>query len=112
MTIELYVFPLSPRAFKVMAVANHLGLDTTLHLVDLRKGERLILLTQQKDATRSDFQMFAKAKHASDLMIPSDVWVLDTLPLLGSGKVDMMAAQKLVQERLAAKPDVIARATG
>src|SRR5215208_3825719 len=39
MTIELYVFPPSPRAFKVMAVANHLGLDTTLRFVDLRKGE-------------------------------------------------------------------------
>ena len=40
MTIELYVFPPSPRAFKVMAVANHLGLDTTLRFVDLRKGEQ------------------------------------------------------------------------
>jgi glutathione S-transferase len=39
MTIELYVFPPSPRAFKVMAVANHLGLDTTLRFIDLRKGE-------------------------------------------------------------------------
>ncbi|HEY2184074.1 MAG TPA: glutathione S-transferase family protein [Xanthobacteraceae bacterium] len=38
MTIELYVFPPSPRAFKVMAVANHLGLDTTIHFVDLLKG--------------------------------------------------------------------------
>src|SRR6266567_2275477 len=27
MTIELYVFPPSPRAFKAMAVANHLGLE-------------------------------------------------------------------------------------
>jgi glutathione S-transferase len=40
MTIELYVFPPSPRAFKVMVVANHLGLDTTLRIVDLRKGEQ------------------------------------------------------------------------
>ena len=40
MTIELYVFPPSPRAFKVMAVANHLGLDTTLRMIDLRKGEQ------------------------------------------------------------------------
>ena len=39
MSIELYVFPPSPRAFKVMAVANHLGLDCTLHIVDLTKGE-------------------------------------------------------------------------
>jgi glutathione S-transferase len=40
MTIELYVFPPSPRAFKVMAVANHLGLEVTVRLVDLRKGEQ------------------------------------------------------------------------
>ena len=39
MTIELYVFPPSPRAFKVMAIANHLGIDTKLHFVDLVKGE-------------------------------------------------------------------------
>jgi acyl-[acyl-carrier-protein]-phospholipid O-acyltransferase / long-chain-fatty-acid--[acyl-carrier-protein] ligase len=79
---------------------------------DLRKGERLILLTQQKSATRGEFQAFAKSKHASDLMIPSDVWVIDKLPMLGSGKVDTMAAGRLVQERLAAKPETIARATG
>jgi hypothetical protein len=35
MTIELYIFPPSPRAFKVMAVANHLGIETKLHFVDL-----------------------------------------------------------------------------
>jgi glutathione S-transferase len=40
MPIELYVFPPSPRAFKVMAVANHLGLDWTMRLIDLRKGEQ------------------------------------------------------------------------
>jgi glutathione S-transferase len=40
MTIELYVFPPSPRAFKVMALANHLGLDWTPRLIDLRKGEQ------------------------------------------------------------------------
>ncbi len=61
-------------------------------------------------------QAYAKARHASDLMIPSEVWVLDKLPLLGSGKVDVMAAAKLVHERLAVqpegKPDVMARATG
>jgi acyl-[acyl-carrier-protein]-phospholipid O-acyltransferase/long-chain-fatty-acid--[acyl-carrier-protein] ligase len=79
---------------------------------DLRKGERLILLTQQKNATRSEFHAFAKANHASDLMIPADVWVVDQLPMLGSGKVDTVAVGKLVQERLAAKPETIARAAG
>src|SRR6516162_4169483 len=38
--IELYVFPPSPRAFKVMAVANYLGIEPTLHALDLIKGDQ------------------------------------------------------------------------
>jgi acyl-[acyl-carrier-protein]-phospholipid O-acyltransferase/long-chain-fatty-acid--[acyl-carrier-protein] ligase len=79
---------------------------------DLRKGERLILLTEQKNATRGEFHSFAKTKHASDLMIPVDVWVVEKLPMLGSGKVDIVAVGKLVQERLGARPETIARAAG
>jgi glutathione S-transferase len=40
MTIELFVFPPSPRAFKVLAVANHLGIDYALRFIDLRKGDQ------------------------------------------------------------------------
>ncbi len=32
-------------------------------------------------------------------MLPSEVIVLDKMPLLGSGKVDQMAVQKFVRER-------------
>jgi acyl-[acyl-carrier-protein]-phospholipid O-acyltransferase/long-chain-fatty-acid--[acyl-carrier-protein] ligase len=70
---------------------------------DLRKGERLILVTQKSNATRSDFQAFAKARHASDLMIPAEVWTLDKLPVLGTGKADMVTLEKLVRERIAEK---------
>jgi hypothetical protein len=44
-------------------------------------------------------------------MIPAEVWVVETLPMLGSGKVDIVAVGKLVLERLAA-PEAMARATG
>jgi acyl-[acyl-carrier-protein]-phospholipid O-acyltransferase / long-chain-fatty-acid--[acyl-carrier-protein] ligase len=81
-------------------------------LPDARKGERLVLVTQQKGATRADFAAFAKAKHASDLMIPSEVWVLDKLPLLGSGKADMAAVAKLVEERGSAREEPRTRALG
>jgi acyl-[acyl-carrier-protein]-phospholipid O-acyltransferase/long-chain-fatty-acid--[acyl-carrier-protein] ligase len=70
---------------------------------DARKGERLILVTDKHGATRVDFQAFARAKHASELMFPSEVIVLDKLPLLGSGKPDLLALQKLVQEQASAK---------
>jgi acyl-[acyl-carrier-protein]-phospholipid O-acyltransferase / long-chain-fatty-acid--[acyl-carrier-protein] ligase len=72
-------------------------------LPDARKGERLILVTDKHGATRGEFQAYARGKHASELMLPSEVIVLDKLPLLGSGKVDYMALQKFVSEQAAAK---------
>ena len=38
MTLKLHVFPLSPRSFKVLAVAEHLGVDYEFRLCDLTKG--------------------------------------------------------------------------
>src|SRR5947208_4111501 len=51
---------------------------------DMRKGERLILVTQKAGAKRAEFQAFAKSRGASDLMIPSDILVLEKIPVLGS----------------------------
>jgi len=70
---------------------------------DARKGERLILVTQQKDAARSQFIAFARQRGAAELMIPSEIMILDKMPLLGSGKVDLVSLNKLVQEAAAAK---------
>jgi acyl-[acyl-carrier-protein]-phospholipid O-acyltransferase/long-chain-fatty-acid--[acyl-carrier-protein] ligase len=70
---------------------------------DPRKGERLILVTDKHGATRADFQAYARSKHASELMQPSEVIVLDKLPLLGSGKVDHLALAKFVREHAAAQ---------
>ncbi len=39
--MELYVLPPSPRAFKVIALKNHLGLDCETRIVDLSKGDQL-----------------------------------------------------------------------
>jgi acyl-[acyl-carrier-protein]-phospholipid O-acyltransferase / long-chain-fatty-acid--[acyl-carrier-protein] ligase len=70
---------------------------------DQRKGERLILVTQKRGATRSELVAFAKAQHASDLTIPAEVIVVDKLPLLGSGKVDNIAVARMVRDHVAAK---------
>ena len=70
---------------------------------DARKGERLIMVTDKHGATRSDFIAYARSKHASELMLPAEVIVLDKLPMLGSGKVDNLAIGKFVREQVAAK---------
>ncbi len=71
---------------------------------DPRKGERLVLVTQQRDAKRADFQAFAKSRGAADLMIPAEVMVVEKMPVLGTGKIDMVGVTKLVRERAAAAP--------
>jgi acyl-[acyl-carrier-protein]-phospholipid O-acyltransferase/long-chain-fatty-acid--[acyl-carrier-protein] ligase len=70
---------------------------------DLRKGERLIMVTDKAGATRSEFMAYARSKHASELMLPAEVVVLDKLPMLGSGKVDQLAIDKYVRDHAAAK---------
>ena len=82
------------------------AISAVVSVPDPRRGERLILVTQQKDATRSQLIAFARERGASELMIPSEIMILDKLPLLGSGKVDLMSLAALVNERIAAKPAV------
>ena len=38
MALKIYAFPLSPRSFKVLWAANHLGLDYEMKLVDFSKN--------------------------------------------------------------------------
>ncbi len=75
-------------------------------LPDARKGERLVLVTQQKDATRAAFQAFAKGRGAADLMIPAEVVVVPAVPVLGSGKLDFAGIARLVKERAASPAPV------
>ncbi len=74
-------------------------LSAVASLPDAKKGERLILVTEAKGATRAAFQSFAKSKGASELMLPAEVLVVDAVPVLGSGKLDFVGVQKMVRER-------------
>lgn len=78
------------------------ALSAVASLPDAKKGEKLVLVTQEKGATRAAFQTFAKSKGASDLMIPADILIVDAIPVLGSGKLDFVGVTKLVKERFPA----------
>jgi len=71
---------------------------------DNRKGERVVLVTQQQDANRGEFIAFAKSKGAAELMIPAEILVVDGLPLLGSGKLDFAGVTQLVRDRVRLAP--------
>ena len=73
------------------------ALSAVASLPDPKKGERLVLLTEQKDATRSDFQRFAKSKGAAELMLPAEVLVVSAIPVLGSGKLDFVGVTNMAR---------------
>jgi acyl-[acyl-carrier-protein]-phospholipid O-acyltransferase/long-chain-fatty-acid--[acyl-carrier-protein] ligase len=77
-------------------------LSVVVALPDQRKGERLVLMTTDKAATRDAFQRYARAKGLPELMLPSEIQIVPAIPLLGSGKPDMVAALALAKERAAA----------
>ena len=66
---------------------------------DPRRGERLVLVTEEKGATRATLQAYAKTKGAADLLAPAEVMVVDKLPVLGSGKADLVSVARLVTGR-------------
>ena len=74
------------------------AISVAVSIPDQRKGERIVLLTTQKDADRAAMQRQAKATGASELAVPADIRVVDKVPLLGSGKTDYVAAAALAKE--------------
>lgn len=63
-------------------------------LPDARKGERLVLVTTNKDADRAQVQEHMRKAGTPELMMPAEVRILPELPLLGSGKIDHVALGK------------------
>jgi acyl-[acyl-carrier-protein]-phospholipid O-acyltransferase/long-chain-fatty-acid--[acyl-carrier-protein] ligase len=84
------------------------AISAAVAVADARKGERIVLVTDKAGATRSEFVAFAKSRGAADLMVPSEIMVVPKLPLLGSGKVDLVAVGRLVQHGCAAEKPVAA----
>jgi acyl-[acyl-carrier-protein]-phospholipid O-acyltransferase/long-chain-fatty-acid--[acyl-carrier-protein] ligase len=80
------------------------ALSVAVALPDQRKGERIVLLTTQKDADRGAMQRQAKSVGASELAVPASIQVVDKVPLLGSGKTDYVGANAMARE-LAGTPE-------
>ena len=66
---------------------------------DGKKGEKVVLVTDMENAARADLLAYAKAEGVPDLWVPKAILVVDAIPVLGSGKADYGAAQRLVEDR-------------
>jgi acyl-[acyl-carrier-protein]-phospholipid O-acyltransferase/long-chain-fatty-acid--[acyl-carrier-protein] ligase len=65
----------------------------TLH--DEHKGERVILITNQKNPIRKELQKIAKSIHVSELVIPKIIIYIEKIPVLSTGKTDYVSITKL-----------------
>jgi acyl-[acyl-carrier-protein]-phospholipid O-acyltransferase/long-chain-fatty-acid--[acyl-carrier-protein] ligase len=61
---------------------------------DSRKGEQIVLWTEQPDATRDALIVRAKADGFGELLIPREVMSVPAIPLLATGKVDYRTLQQ------------------
>lgn len=79
-------------------------------LPDERKGQRLILVTTEKAAKVPEILAFAREKGIAELMIPRAILVVDSIPLLGTGKVNYPAVQAMVEQQTRGDIDCSAEA--
>jgi acyl-[acyl-carrier-protein]-phospholipid O-acyltransferase / long-chain-fatty-acid--[acyl-carrier-protein] ligase len=67
---------------------------------DPRKGERIVLVSTQTDATREAYRKALRKAGGSELMAPAEIVSVEDMPVLGTGKTDYAAVQRLARASL------------
>ena len=69
---------------------------------DSKRGERLILVTDHEGAALAELSEWARDNGAPELAVPKKIIKIAVIPVLGTGKTDYVAIQKLVEDALKA----------
>ena len=67
---------------------------------DPKKGERIILVTDQRDADVGPLLAHAQSIGAPELAVPRKIIKVQEIPVLGTGKTDYVALQRIVDTEL------------
>ena len=79
-------------------LASPEGHHVVVAVPDSRKGEQLVLVTDDNTLSRKTVTDAAKEKQVSELMIPKTVILVEQVPILGTGKTNYPEVQ-LIAER-------------
>jgi acyl-[acyl-carrier-protein]-phospholipid O-acyltransferase/long-chain-fatty-acid--[acyl-carrier-protein] ligase len=74
---------------------------------DAKKGERLVLLTTDATIERGALAMAARDAGLPELFVPRSIVRVGAIPLLGSGKIDYVAAAALAARDAATEPATV-----
>ena len=61
---------------------------------DLKKGEKIILITDQESVEKSSIVKLGREPDYGDFYIPSEIKSVPEIPVLGSGKTNYVALEK------------------
>ncbi len=64
---------------------------------DGRKGEQIVLITDARDVRREKLIAWARNHGVSELSVPRRVVMVESIPLLATGKTDYVTVQKLAE---------------
>jgi acyl-[acyl-carrier-protein]-phospholipid O-acyltransferase/long-chain-fatty-acid--[acyl-carrier-protein] ligase len=67
---------------------------------DAKKGERLVLVTDRRDAEAAPLVSHAQAIGAPEIAVPRKIIRVPEIPVLGTGKTDYVALQRIVDAEL------------
>lgn len=72
------------------------ALHAAIAIADERKGEQVVLLTTAKGADRSELLRQAQSDGVAEISVPKQLRHVANMPVLGTGKIDYVAAAALV----------------
>jgi acyl-[acyl-carrier-protein]-phospholipid O-acyltransferase/long-chain-fatty-acid--[acyl-carrier-protein] ligase len=72
------------------------NMHAAVSVPDPRKGEMIVLVTDSKEVNRGDLHGWAHNHGVPELAVPKKIIVVDEVPLLGTGKTNYVAVQKIV----------------
>ncbi|MDG6778790.1 AMP-binding protein [Thiomicrorhabdus sp. zzn3] len=84
--VENYINQASPEGHHVVVAVP-----------DERKGEQLVLVTDDPTLSRSTVTEAAKTKQVADIMVPKTVILVEAVPVLGTGKTNYPEVQKIAE---------------
>ncbi len=73
------------------------ALHAAIAIPDDRKGEQVVLLTTIEDASRATILSHAQNDGIAEINVPRKVIAVTKMPILGTGKIDYVSANKLME---------------
>ncbi len=65
---------------------------------DDKKGEQIILISDCQDANRADLQSWVQSHGVPELALPRKIVIVESIPVLGTGKIDYVQAARMLEE--------------